>query len=86
MDLVIFDTGASRSICSNRKDFIGDIKPCDVVFRCVGSGLKAEGIGRGRWRFRTRSGKYVEVETEAYYVPHFKFRLLSPHCYLYVIT
>ena len=63
IDLVIFDTGASRSICSNRKDFICDIKPCDVVFRCVGSGLKVEGIGRGRWRIHTHSGKYVEVET-----------------------
>ena len=53
IDLVIFDTGASISICPNRKDFIGDIKPCDVVLRGVGSGLKAEGIGRVRWRFNS---------------------------------
>ena len=76
IDLVIFDTGASRSICPNRKDFIGGIKPCDVVLRGIGSGPKAEGLGRVRWRFRTRSGKYVEAETEAYYVRDYKSLLV----------
>ena len=64
IDLVLFDTGASRLLCPYRTDFTGDIKLCDVVIRGVGIGLKAEGIEHVRSRFRTCYGKYVEVETE----------------------
>ena len=75
---VIADTGASRVVCCDKREFVGPIIPTDGSLGGIGEGRAIEGEGDVEWCFQTADGRYVAVILPAYYVPGAKYRLLSP--------
>ena len=77
---VIFDTGASLGITYKRKDFDGPltIPNCNLRLGGMANGLKIEGIGPVTWTFSNKDGTEVQIQSQCYYVPQSKMRLISP--------
>lgn len=76
---VIWDSGASISISSNRNDFVGPLKPAPAGLKIKGlaKGLRIAGIGHVAWTFIDETGMLRTLKLPAYYVPSADVRLLS---------
>ena len=76
---VIWDSGASISVTSDKNDFLGKIESVPVYMRLVGvaRGLKIQGKGIVRWCIQGVDGQLRILELPALYIPDVKARLLS---------
>ena len=79
--MVIFDTGATRAVLLDKKDFVGPIRPITKQLAGIGAGLDVLEIGTIRWESRDDKGETFIVEVEGYYVPECRVKLLSPQQY-----
>ena len=78
---IIFDTGASLNLTSERKDFI-DYQPIEGHIDGINSTAGVEGIGTVRWKIKDDNGKVHYIKCQAKHVPSAKVRLFSPQVYL----
>ena len=80
---VIWDSGASVSITSNRGDFIEyNPKPGINRLNGIGSGLQVLGSGTVAWNFVDEKGNLRELKVIAYHFPDAKVRLISTQGFL----
>ena len=82
-DILIFDTGASISISNAASDFVSwDPMPHHRYLQGITSKTSVQGSGMVRWEMYDDDGALHVIQTQAYYVPDAKARLLSPQAYL----
>jgi hypothetical protein len=76
---VIWDSGASQSITSDKRDFVGPIKSVPLGSKLSGmaQGLNIAGIGDVVWCTQDEYGTIRHLKIPALYVPNSKQRLLS---------
>jgi hypothetical protein len=76
---VIWDSGASISISSNRDDFVGPMSSAGMGVRLKGivKGLPIQGQGHVMWTMLDTSGQLRALKLPAYHVPQARVRLLS---------
>ena len=78
---LIFDTGASVTITPHEKDFTSIDKSQEAIQNVTLQGITTKaavkGVGKIRLLVYTDGGFARYIETEAYWVPHAKARLLS---------
>jgi hypothetical protein len=77
---ILWDTGASKTLTFDQKDFIEGIEWFSKPQMAVGiaSGLKILGKGKIRWQLRINQLETMALELEAYYCPAASRRLLCP--------
>jgi hypothetical protein len=77
---ILWDTGASKTLTFDQKDFIEEIEWFRSPQLAVGiaSGLKSLGKGKIRWHIRITESETMTIELEAYYCPAASRRLLCP--------
>ena len=82
-EALVFDTGASVSITNELSDFVSWDAESDVPkLQGITTQAVVRGFGTVRWTVRDDNGRSHDIETDAYYVPAAKIRLLSPQRYL----
>jgi hypothetical protein len=76
---VIWDSGASISISSNRDDFVGPMTSAGMGIHLKGivKGLPIQGQGYVMWAMLDTSGQLRALKVPVYYVPQARVRLLS---------
>ena len=76
---VIWDSGASISISSDRKDFVGQYQkvPASVKLQGLAKGLHIAGQGHVMWAFHDADGQLRAIKVPAYHAPACRVRLLS---------
>ena len=81
---LVVDTGASRSVSYDLKDFVDQsITPInDVSMKGIASNLPVKGVGTIEWIVFDDSGQKRTIRTEGYYIPELQARLFSPQYYL----
>jgi hypothetical protein len=74
---LIWDSGASACISSDKRDFKDGIKPHSGQVTGIGSGMEIAGVGMVSWHILDANGRLRCLKLPAYYIPTLKQRLLS---------
>ena len=78
---VIFDNGATYSFSSKRGDFVKlEKNTFPRKLKCIAEGLEISGFGIVEYSVRSKSGRIIELQDQAYYVPGLPkyLRIISP--------
>ena len=78
---VIFDTGATYSCSSNKRDFVNlEYKTLPINLKGIAKGFDISGFGIVEYSVRSESGRMIALQDQAYYVPGLPkdLRIISP--------